>query len=206
MVNHCVNILRLEKRNSKDIKLVLQPFLSDSGNLDFNKVIEMPSDLKRSMKPLEKACENPKSSIKYIKKLESKIKSKNLEDWGFETPEDWARENWGPEFNCYNFYWDTVKNSATFDTASDPPLHIICEIAQKTKQNLVLFYAEPGDRKYGELHIDAQGNSSLKDYSEETIPKEFHKEFPDTYPPQKNKRGKSKASVKKDVDNPTLEH
>jgi hypothetical protein len=200
MVNHCVNILRLEKRDKKNLKKVLKDFLNSGQELNFNKVIEMPADLRNSMRPLERACENPKSTTKYLKKLENEIRNQNLEDWGYETPEDWARENWGPEYNCYNFHWDEDKNSAVFDTATDPPLHVIAEIAQKTKQNFLLFYAEPGEKKYGELRVDLNGECSFQSYTEKTAPEEFHNEFPKDYPPnsKEDQKNKTKKVTKKE--------
>lgn len=191
MQNHCVNILRLEPRNKDNIQEVLKKFVNDANKLDFNKIIEMPKDLSTSMRFLEKVCENPKSTQKQIQKLEKNLKARNLEDYGYETPEDWARENWGPECNCYNFHWDMEKNSATFDTLSDPPLHIIAQIAQATKQTLLLTYAEPGEGKYGQFKANANGECEFKDFIESTIPEEFHKEFPSTYPPKNNKEHKS---------------
>lgn len=184
MRNHCVNILRSEPRKTKDIKKLLKPYLNSAGELDFGKVIEMPKELKTSMRPLERACENPKSTEKYLQGLEKKIREKNLSDYGYETPEDWARDNWGPEFNCYDFHLDREKNSAVFDTLSDPPLHVVAQIAQQEKTTMLLTYAEPGEGKYGQLRVNSKGECEFKDFIEETIPEDFHNEFPATYPPE----------------------
>jgi hypothetical protein len=197
MRNHCVNVLRSEPRKAKNIKTLLEPYLNSAGELDFNKVIEMPKELKTSMRPLEKACENPKSTEKYLRGLEEKIKEKNLSDYGYETPEDWARDNWGPEFNCYDFHLDLGKNSAVFDTLCDPPLHIIAQIAQQENTTLLLTYAEPNDRKYGQLKVNSKGECEFKDFVEETIPEDFHNEFPATYPPENKKQHRANKSYKK---------
>lgn len=204
MTNHCVNILRLEQKEKLEIKKVLKDFLNSSEELTFNKVIKMPPELSRSMKSLEKSYENPKFNEKYLKSLEKKIREKNLADWGYETPEDWARENWGPEFNCYDFHWDENKNSAVFDTVSDPPLHIVTQIALKTKKSFCLSYAEPGDGKYGQLIVDPDGNCEAKTYVEETIPEAFHNEFPSTYPPSPKEKSTNKTKRRSNRDE-TLE-
>lgn len=189
MGNHCVNILRakINNKNSKDIKTILKDFLTNPNLLDFDKVIEMPKDLKISMRPLEKLCEETHRSPKFLDKkiqwLETQIKEKNLKDYGYETPEDWALENWGCSCNCYDFHWDKDKNSAVFDTLEYPPLYIVAEIAKATKTSLSLFYAEPASQRFGEFTALGNGDCEHKDYVEETIPEEFHNEFPNEYPP-----------------------
>jgi hypothetical protein len=192
MQNNCVNILRLEPRNQGSIKEVLNQFLDSNYCLDFHKVIEIPKELKTSMRPLEIACEaphgDPKTFEKKIRKLEEKIREKNLEDYGFETPEEWAQENWGTDYNCFNFYWDEEKNCALFDTTNTPALHIVAEISQKIKKTLVLFYAEPSSQQYGELKVHPSGECNFKDYTESNTPLSFHNEFPSDYPPKKTQK------------------
>jgi len=209
MQNHCVNILRLQKRDSNQIETILQRFIKDIkdikgspqdylmgiGNkkdkelqklhptsLDFHSILPMPKELRESMRPLEIACEDPKKTGKEIHQMDKKIRYENLRDFGYETPEDWAQENWGTEFNCYDFHKDKIKNSLVFDTSNTPPLPVIQELAKQTGKNLVLFYAEPGAGIYGEMKAFATGETEFRDYNEENIPQSFHKEFPNNYP------------------------
>jgi hypothetical protein len=203
MKNHCVNILRLQDRFAHDIETLLEKYLREDKSLDFNKVIEMPKELKESMKSLETACENPKIDDRKIFKLEKEIRDKNLEGYGFETPEEWADENWGTEFNCYDCHIDEEKNSLLFDTTGTPPLPVIQELAKQTKRPLLLIYAEPGEGIYGEMKVEKTGETTFKDYTEETIPPNFHKEFPSDYPPknktkpsEKNKTNQNKKKTK----------
>lgn len=193
MIKNCVNILRIKPRNKADMKGLLKKFLDTEGSLDFNKVIEMPEDLINSAKELQDVYKNPKSTLKYIKSVEKRIKSENLEDYGYETAEDWARENWGSEQNCYNFNWDAGNNSVVFDTAEDPPLHIIAQLAKNTKETLLLSYADPSNNKYGQIKVKPDGECEFKGYNESNAPKEFHEEFPKTYPPDSQKPHKPQA-------------
>jgi hypothetical protein len=206
MQNHCVNILRLKDRMSADISLIFKDFVKDSkptpkdqilgdgASLDFQSVIPMPHDLKVSWRPLEEACEDPKQTDKQLQNLEEAIKAQNLEDYGYETPEQWSLENWGTEYNCYDFHVDWANNSLLFDTANTPPLPIVQELAKKTSHNLMLFYCEPAMGIYGEMTAFKTGEALFKDYTEETTPKSFHKEFPKDFPPSKRPNPKKQKT------------
>jgi hypothetical protein len=194
MINHCVNILRLNQRNSKDFKALLSKHIKDAKDLDkdhlfrgdicldFHSILPMPKELRTSWRPLEVACEDPTKSDHEIDKLEVKIREENLNDFGFESPEDWAQENWGTEFNCYDFHFDPPHNSVIFDTANTPPLQIVIELAKELGEDLKLFFIEPGAGLYGEMVASKTGETQLIQYDEENIPKEFDEEFPQNFP------------------------
>jgi hypothetical protein len=221
MNNHCVNILRFkDPKPGSNIENTFKDFLenyptdskssSDSHNsihdfasrfrdqkwLNFHKIIEMPKDLRNSMRPLEKACEDPKTTAKKIKYLEKCIRARNLEDYGYETPEDWADENWGTEFNSYEYFPDKQKNSLCFDTANTPPLPVIQKLAELTKTELTLSFAEPAAGIYGQMTAYPTGECEFKDFAPDKIPKEFQNEFPNSLPPLKTHIEKPKKPSK----------
>lgn len=203
---------------TSDISLLFKNLVKDPQNiksdhmseeekfLDFQSLIPMPDDLKKSWRALEEACEDPNKTEKEIDKLEEKIKSQNLRDYGYETPEQWAIENWGTEYNCYNYYIDKENNSLLFDTANTPPLPVVQELAKRTNQNLILFYCDPSSGIYGEMEALKTGEAIFRDYTEKTAPESFHNEFPKSFPPSKPSKpknpnkGKDRSKNRGDLD------
>lgn len=131
MPNHCSNNLYLE--SGKKISHIIKKYLDDetTTELDFNKIIPMPKELRVTSSPATKD-ENLKAIYK-----------ENMEKFGHETWYSWCVENWGTKWSGYDLM--LIEDScASFNTAWAPPIPVIRRLSQLTGETFVLDYVETG--------------------------------------------------------------
>jgi hypothetical protein len=107
MPNHCHNSLKVSSRATEIFKTIK----GEERDIDFNKIVPMPDELKNTVAPSRK----PNKSL--IKK------------YGYDNWYDWSYANWDTKWNAYN---TSVKGDTIhFLTAWAPPEKVLVALSKK---------------------------------------------------------------------------
>jgi hypothetical protein len=164
MPNHCNNVLT--KEDKSPINSLFKKFLtkekdpngklSDNNTLDAQKIIPMPTGIKKASKLAEEVFYEKDTEIKNKKQKQlEKLKQSNLQKYSAEDWYSWCIENWGTKWGCYDGH--IGENYLLFCSAWAPPIPLIAELSKKVNSRLRLIYIEEGDGFCGEYIASPDG-------------------------------------------------
>jgi len=156
MPNDTYNVLYLEDtKDNITLKEAIYDYLSFihdektntvETNLDFDKIIKMPDDLKNLPARLGSVGEE---------ELREKYRQ-NAEKYGYSNWYEWAVANWGTKWNSYDGH--LIDTSLSFYTAWSPPLPVIKELSKLTGKVFVLDYVDKGGAYIGKYISGPDGD------------------------------------------------
>ena len=124
MPNYCNNTLMLNEDTNDSILDVLKDYMDKKGNLSFQKILPIPTALKKANEDDKELC----------KKL--------IHKYGADSVWDWCVMNWGTKGGGEVHYAEP--NGIGFETAWSPPIGIVKALSMLTGRDFRLTYIEEG--------------------------------------------------------------
>jgi hypothetical protein len=165
MPNWCNNSLTLIGSDESLDKLVENYVVKDDNNeiqLDFNKIVPMPVELKGTVSP------TPDD-------IDPELQKTLLEKYGVDNWYDWCVGNWGTKWNSSDTY--SNQYGISFTTAWSPPVPVIGKLAQLIGKDLRLTYIEEGMGFCGETIASADGSLVDNEYEIKDAPEDLLNEL-----------------------------
>ena len=163
MPNHVTNVLTITGSDDQRVKELMDSLFDNEGNIDFDKFLPMPKELREVTSPVRIVSEEERNAeiAEYERKeaagelsmWESKTFSLTLElrdeyiaRFGADNWYDWAVENWGTKWGGYDGHRDS-DDECTFNSAWNTPFPAMVKLS-KMHPDLV-FTIKYADEDFG---------------------------------------------------------
>lgn len=143
------NILR--RSDDEDLVPLLTNYIGDDGDLDFNKIVPMPEDLRKTKSPArivtqeeyDKAASEAEPGAQLP--ITQEMYDEYMQKYGYADWYTWAIANWGTKWNAGNSAIDEdTPDVISFDTADHPPQPVIQKLSDLLDVSLTLYYISEG--------------------------------------------------------------